>query len=415
MSSGIVVIGSGQAACQLVASLRQLGYQGELTVIGEEPHWPYQRPPLSKAALQSDTSLEDLLLRPQSFYATIGCRLLPGRQVIGLDPTRKAVQLNDGQEIAYAQLVLATGARARHWPGLPKGTPSVLTLRTWDDAQALRGCLGQVRHLAIIGAGYIGLEVAASAAKLGVRVSVFESAPRVMQRSVGPHTSALVERLHREQGTQLHLGTQIHAVDVANASVEQGRAAIQLDTSIGDFSADALVVGIGAEPRVELAMQAKLVCGHAIRVDAECRTSDRNIFAIGDCAEQVQAAGAEPSRLESVQNATDQAKCVAAVLAGKPLPPLPVPWFWSDQFGHRIQVAGKPASGDDVVLRSSSGKSHTQAVWYLRQDRVSAVEAVDAPEDFMAARQLIRSGQPIDRARLDAPVLDLQGMLQPTR
>lgn len=371
MDAGIVVVGAGQAACQLVASLRQAGYAGALTMVGAEPHLPYQRPPLSKGCLHGGTGLPEILLRPASFYESQRCQLLLDRRVEALDMARKIVRLDDGQEFPYERLVLATGARARRWPGLPEAAPQVFSLRTWDDAQALGKRLSQVRRLAVLGAGYVGLEVAASARRLGLQVSVFESAPRVMQRSVGVRTSALVERLHEAQGVQLHLGTRI--LDVA---LEVGAPdAVQLETNSGRFGADALVVGIGAEPRVELAKAAGLVCGHAIRIDANCRTSDPDVFAIGDCTEQALRPDAPPSRLESVQNATDQAKCAAAALAGKPLPPVPVPWFWSDQFGLRIQVAGQAAPGDESVLRARDETPFAQAVWYLRDERVVAVDS----------------------------------------
>lgn len=406
MNAGVLVVGAGQAACQLAASLRQLGYQGALTLVGAEPHLPYQRPPLSKACLQGVGALPDLLLRPATFYESIQCRLLLGRSAEALDLRAKTVRLDDGETLPYTQLVLATGAGAREWPGLPQHADLVFTLRTWDDAQALGRRLDQVRHLAVLGAGYIGLEVAASARKRGVEVSVFEAAPRVLQRSVGAATSALIETLHRAQGVTLNLGVRMESVRVDAAAGQ-----VLLDTSAGRFKADALVVGIGAAPRIALAQQAGLHCGHAIRVDAACRTSDGDVFAIGDCAEQVLESGADPVRLESVQNATDQAKCVAAVLAGKPLPPQPVPWFWSDQFGHRIQVAGRGAPGDEIVLRRGLARPAAQSTWYLRDGRVAALESVDAAEDFMAARQWIKAGQRVDAARLADPCIALRDVV----
>ncbi len=397
------MVGAGQAACQLAASLRQLGYQGALTLIGAEPHLPYQRPPLSKACLQGTGALPDLLLRPAAFYESIQCRLLLGRSVEAVDGRAKTVRLDGGETLPYTQLVLATGAGARDWPGLPQQPDLVFTLRTWDDAQTLGRRLDEVRHLAVLGAGYIGLEVAASARQRGVDVSIFEAAPRVLQRSVGTATSALVESLHRAQGVTLHLGVRMESVR-ADAAARQ----VLLETSAGRFKADALVVGIGALPRIALALQAGLQCGHAIRVDAACRTSDPDVFAIGDCAEQVLEPGADPVRLESVPNATDQAKCVAAVLAGKPLPPQQVPWFWSDQFGHRIQVAGRGRPDDEIVIRRSVAKPGAQSTWYLRAGRLAAVESVDAAEDFMAARQWIKAGQRVDAARLADPQVALR-------
>ena len=405
METGIVVIGAGHAACQFAASLRQLGWKGALTLVSAEPHLPYQRPPLSKACLQGDVPLSDVLLRPASFYPSITCNLLVGRAAVAIDTGRKIIRLDDGEELPYAHLVLATGAAARTWPGLPAGE-TVHVLRTWDDAQALGTALGHIRRLAVLGAGYIGLEVAAAARKRGVDVDVFEAAPRVLQRSVGTATSTHVEGLHRAQGVALHLGTVISSVRVEDSGVA-------LQTSRGSFAADALVVGIGAQPRVELAREAGLECGHAIRVDAQCRTSSDNVFAIGDCTEQMLHPGAEPVRLESVQNATDQAKCVAAVIAGRPVPPAPVPWFWSDQFDHRIQVAGRAAAGDATVVRPHPGKSQAHAAWYVREGRVTAIEAVNAAEDFMAARQLIKTGQRVDVARLADPQVALRTVADP--
>jgi 3-phenylpropionate/trans-cinnamate dioxygenase ferredoxin reductase component len=402
MEPGVIVVGAGHAACQFAASLRQLGWKGALTIVGAEPHLPYQRPPLSKGCLEGDSELSEILLRPAAFYESIGCKLITGSAVVGIDTRRKVVRLDRGEELSYSHLVLATGAAARAWPGLPAGD-TVHVLRTWDDSRAFGAALGRIRRLAVLGAGYIGLEVAAAARKRGVAVDVFEAAPRVLQRSVSAPTSTHVENLHRAQGVALHLGTMISLV-LAEGS------AVALETSRGDFIADALVVGIGAQPRVELAREAGLQCGHGIRVDAECRTNAPEVFAIGDCTEQVLHPGAEPVRLESVQNATDQAKCVAAVIAGRPIPPAPVPWFWSDQFNHRIQVAGRALSGDAIVLRPHPGKPHAHAAWYVRDGRVTAVETVDAPEDFMAARQMIKTGQRVDVAHLADPEVGLRSL-----
>jgi 3-phenylpropionate/trans-cinnamate dioxygenase ferredoxin reductase subunit len=402
MQAGVVVIGAGHAACQFAASLRQLGWKGALTLVGADAHLPYHRPPLSKACLQGGVALTDILLRPAAFYRSIDCTLLAGRAAVAIDPRRKLVRLDGGDDLPYAHLVLATGAAARAWPGLPVGE-RVHVLRTWDDAQALGAALGRIHRLAVLGAGYVGLEVAAAARKRGVAVDVFEAAPRVLQRSVSEATSAQVESLHRAQGVALHIGTAI-------TSVRAEGSAVELETSVGCFAADALVIGIGAHPRVELARDAGLQCGQAIRVDAQCRTTAEDVFAIGDCAEQVLQPGAEPVRLESVQNATDQARCAAAVIAGRPLPPTPVPWFWSDQFDHRIQVAGRVASGDAAVTRPQRGKAHAHAVWYVRDGRVTAVETIDAPEDFMAARQLIKTGQRVDIARLADPEVALRSL-----
>lgn len=397
MHHGIIIVGAGQAACQLIASLRQLGYDGALTLVGAEPHLPYQRPPLSKACLREPTGLQALLLRPPAFFEACDCTVIAGCRVEALDVRQRQIRLQTGQVLGYGQLVLATGARARRWPQPASADARILTLRSFDDSVALQDLLGRIGHLAILGAGYVGLEVAASARSRGLQVSVFESAPRAMQRSVGVATSDRVEHIHRERGVQLHLDTGISGILPGES--------IQLHTSQGLQQADALVIGIGAQPRTELARQAGLDCATGILVNASCRSSDAHVHAIGDCAEPLADDGAPAWRLESVQNAVDQAKCLAAVLCGKPAPAAPVPWFWSDQYGHRIQVAGRAAPGDEAIVRSQDGG---QATWYLRDRRVTCIEALDAPQDFMAGRQLIRSAQALDPALLRQQVLPLK-------
>lgn len=409
MSAGVVIVGGGQAACQAAASLRQMGYDGALTLIGEERHLPYQRPPLSKDFLKGNSGSEAVQLRPASFFETIRCDVRTGVRVQAIDRRHKRLQLGNGEAFAYERLVLATGARARTLPGTHATGLQLHYLRTVDHANALRTALGNVRQLAILGAGYVGMEVAASAAQRGIRVSVFEAAPRVMQRSVGPHTSAAVQMMHARHGVQVHLGMSIESVSADSA---QGTVLIQT-LSAGSFVADALVVGIGADPNMGLAVEAGLDCGRAIRVDANCRTSDPEIFAIGDCTEQTQSPYGTDLRLESVQNAIDQAKCAAAALAGKPTPTAAVPWFWSDQYGHRIQVAGVFVPTDEVVVRrpsAASPKSIHQSVWYLRGDRVVAVETIDAPEEFMIAKVLIKNANQMTSKRLADTSIPVQAL-----
>ncbi len=415
MSAGIVIVGGGQAACQLAASLRQMGYAGVLKMFTEEHHLPYQRPPLSKDFLKSTSSSDAVQLRPPSFFSSIGCEVRTGLRVDRIDRNRKSLELANGETVAYGKLVLATGARARTLSGAQSNGVSIHYLRTVDDANTLREALGGARQLAIIGAGYVGMEVAASAAQRGIAVSVFEAATRVMQRSVGPHISGVVQALHAAHGVRLHLGSSIESI-LAGAAGAAGSARIVIEAShAGTFEADALVVGIGADPNMELAVQAGLDCGRAIRVDASCQTSDTEIFAIGDCTEQTQSPYGADLRLESVQNAIDQAKCAAAALAGKPAPANAVPWFWSDQYGHRIQVAGVFLPSDEVLVRpcvSQDGASLRQSVWYLRGNRVAAVETIDAPEEFMVAKILIKNASKVAPERLADASFPVQALLQ---
>jgi 3-phenylpropionate/trans-cinnamate dioxygenase ferredoxin reductase subunit len=307
----------------------------------------------------------------------------------------------------HSDLVLATGARARLYPGLPHETGRIHYLRTLEDAAALSSVLAHARRLAIVGAGYVGMEVAASARQLGIEVAVYEAAPGVMQRSIGAATSDVIEAFHRQHGVRLHLNTSIERIEADRS----GALAIHVTDAAAPFAADALVIGIGAEPNVDLAALAGIDCGRAIRVDADCRTSDSAIFAIGDCTEQAHPLYGAGLRLESVQNAIDQAKCAAAAIAGKPAPPVGVPWFWSDQYQHRLQVAGLAHGHDQSVVRIAHDRaagSVSQSVWYLRQQRVIAVEALDAPQDFMVGRTLIRHGTAVTAARLADAALPLQ-------
>ncbi len=412
MSAGIVIVGGGQAACQLAASLRQMGYKGALKMFTEEHHLPYQRPPLSKDFLKSTSSSDAVQLRPPGFYSSIGCEVRTGLRVERIDRNRKLLEFANGETVAYGKLILATGARARTLSGAQFNGVAIHYLRTVDHANTLREALGGARQLAILGAGYVGMEVAASATQRGIAVSIFEAATRVMQRSVGSHMSGVVQGLHEEHGVKLHLGSSIKSIRAGTS----GSTGIVIESSqTGTCEADALVVGIGADPNMELAAQAGLDCGRAIRVDASCQTSDPEIFAIGDCTEQTQSPYGINLRLESVQNAIDQAKCAAAVLAGKPAPASPVPWFWSDQYDHRIQVAGVFLPSDEVLVRpcvSKDGASLRQSVWYLRGNRVAAVETIDAPEEFMVAKMLIKNASKVAPERLADTSLPVQALLQ---
>ncbi|MES2536178.1 MAG: FAD-dependent oxidoreductase [Pseudomonadota bacterium] len=404
MGSGVVIVGAGQAACQAAASLRQMGYEGALTLIGEESYLPYQRPPLSKTFLKDGAGYDSVQLRPQSFFETINCTVRTGVRAVSINRAQHLVNLDNGESIEYESLILATGARARPYPALAQAAPNVHYLRTVDDATALAASLSRARRIAIIGAGYVGMEVAASATQLGVEVAVYEAAPRVMQRSIGPVTSAAIEGVHARRGVQLHLNTPIAGIHHDG----QGGPLTISAGSVAPYTVDALVIGIGAESNIELAAEAGLDCGRGIMIDAVCRTSDPAIFAIGDCTEQTHPVYGPGFRLESVQNAIEQGKCAAATIAGKPQPPAGVPWFWSDQYEHRIQVAGLSADHDQFIVRkpqADGGESVSQSVWYLRDRKVIAVEGLDAPKDFMAGRTLIKSGAEVNPDSLADPAI----------
>ena len=385
MLDSVVIVGAGQAAAQLVASLAQDGFTGAVTLVGDEPHLPYQRPPLSKKYLAGELALDRLYVRPAAFYEKAGTTVMLGTRVERIDRNAKAVLLGDGTRLSYTTLVLATGSRARTLPLPGADWEGVFFLRNIADVEALRARIAPGKSLVVVGGGYIGLELTAVAAKLGLKVTVLEQAPRVMARGVGPVVSRFYERLHREEGVQIHTG-------VAVRGIEAGR--VVCDGS--SYPADLVLIGAGAVPNVELARAADLAVENGITVDAECRTSDPTIYAIGDCAAQHHALFDRRLRLESVHNALEQGRIAAASICGKPAPIPQVPWFWSDQYDVKLQMVGLSAGHDEAVVRGDPERSRSFAAFYLRQGVLIAVDAVNRAPEFMMSKQLIA-----DRARLD--------------
>ncbi len=397
----ILIIGAGQAGAQAIASLRAEGYSGAITLIGEEPFPPYQRPPLSKAYLAGDFARERLFLKPDSFYAESKSDLHLGAAALGIDRASKRVAVSDGTVIPYDRLLLATGARVRMLPIPGAGLKGVHYLRGIADVDALRAQLKPGARLAVVGGGYIGLEVAAVAAKRGVDVTVIEATERVMVRAVSPAMSAFYEGEHRKAGVKLLLNAA--AQSFAGASSLEAVA-----TSAGTVAADVALVGVGIVPNVELARDAGLKCDNGIVVDENAVTSDADIFAAGDCTNHPGFAG-ERVRLESVQNAIDQARHAALAMVGRPVPYREVPWFWSDQYDLKLQISGLARPGDVTVLRGNPA-ARKFAVFHLRSGIVAAVEAVNAAPEYIAGRRLIaaRASVPAERlADLSIPAKSL--------
>jgi 3-phenylpropionate/trans-cinnamate dioxygenase ferredoxin reductase subunit len=376
----IVVVGAGQAGVQAVASLRAEGFAGEIALLGDEPFPPYQRPPLSKAYLSGEFVRERLFLKPDSFYAESACELRLATRVKAIDRAAKKTEFEDGSALAYDKLILTTGARVRRLPVPGDRLEGVHYLRGIADVDAIRPRLKQGTRLAVVGGGYIGLEVAAVAVKLGAEVSVIEAANRVMVRAVTPQLSAYYERTHRAHGVKLLLGATAEAF-LGNSQVDA------VKTNLGTVPADLVLVGIGIVPNCELAQKAGLACDNGIMVDEFGATSDPGIFAAGDCTSHPDFYGARV-RLESVQNAIDQARHVALSVIGKPSPYREVPWFWSDQYDLKLQIAGLARPSDVVVPRGDpvTGKF---AVFHLRDGVVVAVEAVNSAPDYIIGRRLI--------------------------
>jgi 3-phenylpropionate/trans-cinnamate dioxygenase ferredoxin reductase subunit len=366
--------------------LRQLGFAGEISLIGEEPIAPYQRPPLSKAWLKGEVDAEGLALRPESFYAEHDIDLRLNTRVTSIDRRRSCVVMEGEETALYTRLIIAAGARARrlNLPGL--GLEGVMELRTAADADRLKAALRTGKRLAVIGGGYVGLEAAASARALGAEVTVIEMQPRVLARVACETLSAFVQGYHRDQGVVFEL-----AAGVAALEGEAGRvSAVRLSDGRA-IACDAALVGVGAAPNQELAAAAGLVCDDGIVVDGAARTSDPAIYAIGDCARRPLPLYDRMWRLESVPNVLEQAKQAAADICGTRAPTPETPWFWSDQYDLKLQIAGLPFDVAQIVTRGHPSTARF-AVFHLNADnQVQAVEAVNAPPEFMAGRQLIVS------------------------
>ena len=380
MVERIVIIGAGQAGAQAIATLRAEGFAGSLTLIGDEGFAPYQRPPLSKAYLAGDFARERLFLKPDAFYTETACDLRLSMPAEAIDRRNKTVRLSDGTKLSYDRLLLTTGARVRKLPVPGAGLPGVYYLRGIADVDALRQHFQPGTRLAVVGGGYIGLEVAAVAVKHGLKVTVIEAADRVMVRAASPQISAFYEKIHRANGVEFVLGAMAERFE-GNARAEG------VSTNLGRVEADFILAGIGIVPNCELAEAAGLVCDNGISVDEYGVTSDPDIFAAGDCTSHPGFAGGRV-RLESVQNAIDQAKHAALAMVGKPLAYREVPWFWSDQYDLKLQIAGLAHPGDTTVLRGNPD-SRKFSVFHLRDGVVAAVEAVNAAPDYIVGRRLI--------------------------
>ncbi|MBB3772145.1 3-phenylpropionate/trans-cinnamate dioxygenase ferredoxin reductase subunit [Angulomicrobium tetraedrale] len=388
----IVILGAGQGGFQAAASLREAGFTGPLTLVGDEPGLPYQRPPLSKAYMKGDAGIEQIELRPAAFYADHRIELIEARAT-GIDRATRHLMLEGGARLGYAHLILATGARNRPLPVPGRELSGVYYLRTRADADALKATLACARHVVVIGAGFIGLEFAAVARALGHEVTVIEAAARPLGRAVSPEMSAFFAQAHRDMGTTLLLGAGVVGLEGVD-----GRVTGVKTTDGVVHKADFVLVGIGVVPNVELAAEAGLEVANGIVVDDHLATRDPAISALGDAvAYPSRFAGGqdEPAmvRLESVQNAVDQARCLAARLTGKSAPFEAVPWFWSDQGDLKLQMVGLAGPTDSAVLRGDPA-TRRFSVFRFRDGVLTAIESVNRPADHMLGRRLL-AGTPV--------------------
>ena len=389
----LVVVGAGHAAGQLVASLAQEKFTGSVTLVGDEPYLPYQRPPLSKKFLAGELALDRLYLKPAAFYEKFGTRLLLGRRVERIDRPAHRVVLDDGSSLDYTTLVIATGSRARTLSLPGTELPGIVSLRSIADVEAIRARFSAGRSLAVVGGGYIGLELAAVAVKLGLAVTVLEAAPRLMMRGVGPVVSSFYERLHREEGVAIHTG-------VAVKGFEGDRRVERVVCEGLQVPADLVVAGVGALPNVELAQAAGLATTNGIDVDARCRTGDPAIYAIGDCTNQHHPLLDRRLRLESVHNALEQGRMAAAAICNLPAPPDQVPWFWSDQYDVKLQTAGLSDRHDQAIIRGRPDEGRSFAVFYLSDGVLVACDAMNRAAEFMMSKILVGARARVDAAKL---------------
>ena len=403
MTETVLILGGGQAGAQAAASLRQEGFGGRVLLIGAEPLLPYQRPPLSKAFLAGELPRERLLIKPEAFYRQADVEPLLGVAATTLDAQAKRLTLDDGQQLAFDQLLLATGGRPRQLDCPGADHPRLHYLRTVADVERLRHHFRAGARLVIIGAGYIGLEVAAVAAKHGLRVTVLEAAPRALARVTSPEVSEFFQRIHAEAGVEIRCNTAV-------ARIEGSADLARVITGDGaGLDAELVLAGIGLLPNVELAQSAGIACDNGILVDELGNSSTSGILAAGDCTNHPNAIYGCRFRLESVHNAIEQAKAAAATMAGKHKPYAQVPWFWSDQYDIKLQTAGINRGYDSVVVRGDPA-TRSFAVFYLLGQRLLAVDAINRPAEFIAARTLIPRQGTVDAARFadDAvPVKDL--------
>jgi len=406
MGERVVIVGAGQAAVQAIDTLRKRGFSGAITLIGEEPEWPYQRPPLSKKYLAGALEHDRLFIRPAHFYTDHAVEAHLGRRAVRIDRAGQTVELDDGAVHPYDKLLLTTGSEPRALPVPGADLAGVYTLRTIADVARIRTDLAPGRRLVIIGGGYIGLEVAATAHELGLDVTVLEMADRVMNRVTCPEISSFYEAEHAKHGVRIICNARVRALEEGDPG--RVRAALCEDgTACG---ADVVLIGVGIVPRDDLARAAGLDCSNGIVVDEQCRTSDPRIYAAGDCTNHPSPRFGRRLRLESVDHAFEQATSAALNLMGIPTPHDKVPWFWSDQYDLKMIIVGICHGHDAVVIRGSPAARSFSAC-YLRGGELVAVDTVNHPKDQMAARKLIAARARPDPAKLARPDIALKDCL----
>jgi 3-phenylpropionate/trans-cinnamate dioxygenase ferredoxin reductase subunit len=395
MQRACVIVGASHAAAQLAPVLRRSGWEGRIVVVGDEPCLPYHRPPLSKTYLSGEKSFHDIVIRPQAAFEKADVHLTLGVRATAIDRARHLLELDNGEALHYDKLALTVGARPRLLPVPGADLEGVFCLRNLVDADNIRRFFGHGRHAVVIGGGYIGLETAASLRHAGMEVTVLESLPRVLARVTAEPVSAFFERVHREEGVRLLVGAGVARIEGDSAV----RRVVLGDGSV--LPADVVIVGIGVVPNVELAAAAGLAVDNGIVVDEFARTTDPDIVAAGDCTSHFNPIYARQVRLESVQNANEQSSTAANTLCGKLEPYNALPWFWSDQYDIKLQIAGLSQGHDRVIIRGDIAQGRRFAAFYLREGRIIAIDAVNSPQEFMLGKRVITNALEVDLDRLE--------------
>lgn len=383
--SGIVIVGSGFAGASTALELRKHNYTGPITVIGAETEMPYNRPPLSKTYLKSGGEFDTVLVRPSNVWADGNIDLMTGTAVVRIDRANKEVVLDSGPNVPYTALVLATGARSR----VLEAIPGSLGLRTWSDAVAVRERFWRDQDLVVVGGGFIGLELASAAAEAGVNIAIVESAERLLARALSSETAEFLLDEHRRHGVDVRLGSTVRESKSGTVTLDSGDV----------LRADTVLVGIGVFPETELAREAGLAIGNGIAVDEYLRTADPDIYAVGDCSWHPCATSGRRVRLESIQNATDQARHVAQTLTGTTTDHYSsVPWFWTEQYGRKVLIAGVAEGSETSVVRGDISGGAFSVCRFSADGRMTAVESVGRIQDHVGARKLLaghRGGAPV--------------------
>ncbi len=408
-SETCIIVGAGHGSGQAVLSLRQLGFEGNIILIGEEPYYPYQRPPLSKDFLAGKIGVDRVEFKPPEFYADEAGKadVRLNTRVTAIDKDAKTVTTEGGETLSFDHLIITTGSRVRRLDFLPGADlDGVGYLRGIDDVELIRKHFGSGKKAVIVGAGYIGLEVAAVAAKNGLDVTVLEMEDRVLARVTAPVVSQFYHDEHVAAGVKIEYG-----VKVTGFEGEGGKVQRVLTEGGQTFDADLVVIGVGIIPNVELAEEAGITCDNGILVDELTRTSAPNIYAAGDCTNHPNAHYGRNLRLESVHNALEQAKTAAGMICGKEVPYQQIPWFWSNQYDLQLQTVGLLQGYDDVVLRGDP-KERSFAAFYLKDGEIIAVDAINAGREFMAAKRMIPARKKVDPARLADTDISVKELMQ---